>query len=67
MLQNANTEGWMVMDIGDRVPNLESVEGYNVSSTSKGQNPGPMTRSVYNLKRVENIDMFGSDEFMRYG
>jgi hypothetical protein len=57
----------MVMDIGDRVPNLETGEGYNVSSTSKGQNPGPMTRSVYNLKRVDKFDMFGSDEFMRYG
>jgi hypothetical protein len=23
MIQNAQTEGWMVMDIGDRVPNVE--------------------------------------------
>ena len=53
------------MDIGDRVPNVE--EAYQVTSTSSGQNPGPMTRSVFKLARVEDVDMFGSDEFMRFG
>ena len=33
MIQNAQTEGWMVMDIGDRVPNVE--EAYNVTSTGR--------------------------------
>ena len=53
------------MDIGDRVPNVE--EAYQVTSTSSGQNPGPMTRSVFKLARVEDVDMIGSDEFMRFG
>lgn len=39
------------MDIGDRVPNVE--EAYQITSTGAGQNPGPMTRSVYQLTRVE--------------
>ena len=33
----------------------------------RGQNPGPMTRSVFQLKRVEDMDIFGSDEYIRYG
>ena len=65
MIQNACTEGWVVMDIGDKVPNVE--EAYQVTSTSRGQNPGPMTRSVFKLTRVEDVDIFGSDEFFRYG
>ena len=53
------------MDIGDKVPNVD--ESYQLTSTSRGQNPGPMTRSVYNLARVEQADMFGSDQYLRYG
>ena len=53
------------MDIGDSVPNVP--EAYNVTSTGEGQNPGPMTRSVYKLTRVDAVDMFGSDEFIRFG
>ena len=65
MIQNAQTEGWLVMDTGDKVPNVE--EAYNITSTSRGQNPGPMTRSIYQLCRVDDVDMFGSDEFIRFG
>ena len=65
MIQNAQTEGWLTMDIGDKVPNVD--ESYQITSTSRGQNPGPMTRSVYNLSRVEQADMFGSDQYLRYG
>ena len=55
----------MCIDIGDRVPNVE--EGYQVTTTSVGQNPGPMTRSVFTLKREDTADMFGDDEYIRYG
>ena len=65
MIQNAQTEGWLVMDVGDRVPNVE--EGYQVTTTSVGQNPGPMTRSVFTVKREDATDMFGDDEYVRYG
>ena len=53
------------MDIGDKVPNVD--ESYMITSTSRGQNPGPMTRSVYSLQRVDQMDMFGSDQYLRYG
>ena len=65
MIQNAQTQGWIVMDIGTRVPNVD--EGYTVTSTGVGQNPGPMTRSVFRLVRVDDCDIFGSDEYVRYG
>ena len=66
MIQNQATEGFLVMDIGARVANVE--EGYSVSSTSAGQNPGPMTRSVFQLVKEENpAEMFPNDEFVRYG
>ena len=54
------------MDIGERVSNVD--EGYTISSTSVGQNPGPMTRSVFKLiKEINPNDMFTNDEFVRYG
>jgi hypothetical protein len=65
MIQNQQTQGWVVMDIGDRVPNVD--EGYAVTSTGEGQNPGPMTRSVFRLTRVDAFDVFGSDQYIRYG
>lgn len=66
MVQNRSTQGWLVMDIGDRVQNVE--EGYSVSSTGAGQNPGPMTRSVFRVVREENpADMFATDDCVRYG
>jgi len=53
------------VDVGDQCPNIP--EGYSLTSTGDGQNPGPMTRSVFKLSRVEDMDMFGSDNFIRYG
>jgi hypothetical protein len=65
MLQNKKTTGFVVMDIGERVQNVE--EGYTVTCTSAGQNPGPMTRSVFRVVKEDSVDMFTSDEFVRYG
>lgn len=66
MVRNGKTEGYMVMDIGERVQNVE--EGYVVTCTSAGQNPGPMTRSVFKLCKQENAqDLFVQDDFVRYG
>lgn len=53
------------MDVGSRCNNV--AEGYRITSTGEGQNPGPMTRSVFCLARVDDVDVFGSDEFIRYG
>lgn len=65
MIQNAKTSGYVVMDIGERVANVE--EGYTVSSTSSGQNPGPMTRSVFKLCKDDSADLFIQDNNIRYG
>ena len=51
------------MDIGDRQPGIE--EAYMVSTTI--QNPGPATRSIFVIKKAEKIDIFGSDNIIRYG
>lgn len=59
MVQNAHTQGWLVMDVGNRCNNVG--EGYKITSTGEGQNPGPMTRSVFGLTRVDDVDIFGSD------
>lgn len=52
------------MDIGDKVPNVD--EGYAVTCTG-GQNPGPMTRSVFSIAPVDKGPMFENDDFIRYG
>jgi hypothetical protein len=65
MIQNAKTQGWLVMDIGERVANVQ--EGYAITSTSAGQNPGPMTRSVFQLNKCDGVDMFQCDQYVRYG
>ena len=66
MIQNESTQGYLVMDIGARIPNVE--EGYGLSSTSEGQNPGPVTRSVFRIVKENNPnDLFAQDEFVRYG
>ena len=65
MLQNDDTKGWVVMDIGDKVPNVE--EGYSLTSTASTANPGPMTRSVFTLSPVEQGSSFGGDQYIRYG
>jgi hypothetical protein len=65
MVQNLKTQGWVVLDIGERVQNVE--EGYSVSSTT-GANPGPVTRSVFQVIKEDNPrDLFVNDEFVRFG
>ena len=51
------------MDIGSRSSTLE--ESYSVTTTPT--QPGPITRSVFVLKKLEAFDMFGSDNIIRYG
>lgn len=35
--------------------------------TSTPQHPGPVTRSIFVIKRAEAVDVFGSDNIIRYG
>jgi len=66
MVQNQKTDGWLVMDIGGKVQNVD--EGFTVTSTGAGQNPGPMTRSVFKVVKEANPnDLFMQDQFVRYG
>ena len=35
--------------------------------TTTKENPGPVTRSIFVIKKAEAFDMFGSDNIIRYG
>lgn len=63
MVLNKKTNGWLVMDIGDRVNGTD--ESYMV--TTAPNCPGPCTRSIFVLKRVDETDIFGSDAVIKYG
>jgi len=63
MLKNKKTNGFMVMDIGERQLGVE--EAYALTTCK--ENPGPMTRSMFTIHRAEKIDLFGSDDIIRYG
>ena len=63
MLRNKMTEGTLVMDIDDKLKQVE--EAYMVTTTNN--ETGPVTRSVFVIKKAEKFDMFGSDNVVRYG
>ena len=63
MLRNKATEGWLVMDIDDRLKQVE--EAYMVTTTKEA--PGPVTRSLFVIKKAEKVDIFGSDNVIRFG
>lgn len=35
--------------------------------TTTKVNPGPVARSIFILKRVDKVDLYGSDDVIRYG
>lgn len=51
------------MDMGTRQLGVE--ESYQLTTTKK--NPGPVTRSMFVLRRAEAVDIFGNDDIIRYG
>ena len=63
MLKNKKTQGFLVTDIGDKQLGVE--EAYSLTTCK--DNPGPITRSMYTISRAEKIDLFGSDDIVRYG
>ena len=63
MLMNKKTNGYLVMDIGVKGSSLD--ESYMV--TTSASPPGNISRSVFVIKREEPIDLFGSDDIIRYG
>jgi hypothetical protein len=65
MVANKKTNGILVFDIGAKTESLE--EQYAVTTT--GQDMGPCGRSVFQLERVEDIDIFGGrqDSVIKFG
>lgn len=51
------------MDTNDRI--AQASEAYMVTTTK--ENPGPIARSVFSIKKAEKFDMFGSDDIIRFG
>ena len=64
MLKNKLTQGWLAMNANDKLPGTE--ERY-MCTTTTDQGTGPANRAVFKIVRVEEADMFGSDNIVRYG
>ena len=52
-----------MIDVGSKVSPLD--EAYTPTTTPR--NPGPITRSIFVIKKAEEFDVLGNDEFVRYG
>lgn len=63
MLRCKATDGTLVMDIDDKLKQVN--EAYMLTTTK--EDPGPVTRSVFVIKKAEKFDIFGSDNVVRYG
>jgi hypothetical protein len=63
LITNKKTHGYVVADIGKRTLAIE--EAFMPTVTT--QHPGPVTRSVFVIKKVEKADIFGADDLIRYG
>ena len=63
LITNKKTMGYLVADIGTKT--LGSDESYLPTTTQN--HPGPVTRSIFVLKKVDKVDVFGSDDIIRYG
>ena len=63
MLTNKKTRGNLVIDIGDKVTGLD--EAYMATTSAQPQDP--ITRSVFVIRKTEDMDIFGNDGLLRYG
>ena len=50
-------------DIGKRALGFDEA----FTPTVAQQHPGPVTRSIFVIKKVDKVDVFGSDNIIRYG
>jgi hypothetical protein len=53
----------LVADIGKRTAGLE--EAYIATTTPN--HPGPVSRSIFVIKKAEKVDIFGNDDIVRFG
>ena len=63
IISNKKTQGYLVVDMGTKALGVD--EAYIPTVTTNY--PGPITRSVFVISKVEQADMFGSDNIIRYG
>ena len=63
MILSKKTKGYLVVDIGDRTKGLDE----NYIATTSATAPGPITRSVFVLKKTDEADLFPNDGVLRYG
>jgi len=64
MIKNKKTTGWLALNTNDKCPGAD--ERYMLTTTSENQ-IGPANRAMFKITRVEDIDIFGSDDIIRYG
>jgi len=64
MMKNVHTEGWLSMNVGER---QLGCDGDAFVLTTCKENPGPIARSVFVVNKAEKMDIFGSDDIIRYG
>lgn len=64
MFKNKKTNGWLAMNANDKLPGTE--ERY-MCTTTADEGIGPANRAVFKITRVEESDIFGSDDIVRYG
>ena len=63
-MKNKCTGGYFAMNTNDKCPGAE--ERYMATTTSD-QGVGPINRAVFRIVRVEEQDIFGTDNIIRYG
>jgi len=64
MLKNKKTNGWLALNTGDKCPGEQ--ERYMLTTTSE-EGIGPANRAVFKIVKHEDMDIFGSDNIVRYG
>lgn len=63
LITNKKVQGYMVADLSTKALGID--EAYIPTTTT--QHPGPVSRSIFVIKKAEKSDIFGSDEIIRYG
>jgi hypothetical protein len=63
MITNKKTKGYMVVDLGSKAQGFDEA----FLPTVAQQHPGPISRSIFVIKKAEKADIFGSDNIIRYG
>ena len=63
LITNKKTQGYMAIDIGTKALGID--EAYVPTITP--QHPGPITRAMFVIRKIDKVDVYGSDDVIRYG